>query len=292
MYKIQSAFEAFKVIDDIKNNIKQSVVPSIKIYFRDNWADIFSVSMMLSFTDSIPVYPQFYFDNKGVRNFLTRMGIGKYGMVNYEDNRQYHNSHGRFIEFKKFTTDKEVNNYTNEIFGILKRTKLSKEDINAIVFISGELMDNVIRHAKSPNGGLLCGMVYPTKKEVEFSIVDRGIGFKGSLSNRNKFQNISDLEAMEIATLRENEDGTCDITKCGGNGIPYSWKLVNQAKGELIIFSGNAMFKNGSICELPHKWNGVAIRFSLPLYTLNKDMIIDIFGYDDIGFPEKDEFSF
>jgi anti-sigma regulatory factor (Ser/Thr protein kinase) len=288
MYNLQAAFNALKLIE----NIKQSGVSSPKINFKGDWADIFSVSMLLSFISNNSIHPKFCFENEDVRNFLLRMGIKEYGTVNYEDNRQYHNSYGKFIEFRKFSSLEEVDNYLQEIFGILKRTDLNEEDINAIVYISQELMDNVIRHAKSPNGGLLCGMVYPRRKEVEFSIVDCGIGFKGSLSIRKEFQNISDLEAMEIATLKENMDGTCDVLKGGGNGIPYSWKLVNKAGGELIIFSGSAMFKNGSIQKLPYKWNGVAIRFSFPLCTLSKDMIIDIFGYDDIGFPEEDEFLF
>ena len=255
-----------------------SGIDPLTVKYPFNWGDIFSITLLISYYDKENYPLSLKISNSNVKSFFSRMHVGKYASLGYIDNRNFHSSEGRFVEITDFKDDDEVEELTLKILSLLRKANISEVDYKSLAWIIPELMDNVILHANSPNGGFVCGMVYPHMNYLEFSIVDNGIGFKGSLQKR--FKNIDDLEAMKIAVLKTDNEGTCDEKKGGGRGLPISWEIIKKADGDLLILSGNAMFRNGSIQSIWNslKWDGVAIRFSLPLNNLQEQDLESLIG--------------
>jgi len=248
------------------------------LYYPFDWADIFSLSLIISYYKANGTTPKIEFSNENAKKVAVRMGIKNFLDVNFEDHRTYHDSTGRFIEFKNFRTEEEVFNLGGEIVELLRKTELREDDVRSLGWIIPELMDNVINHACSPVGGYVCGMVYKTMGYVEFAIVDSGIGFKGSFQKR--FGNLSEREAVRRAVLEKDDAGTSDEKRGGGRGLPVSWEILKKAGGELLILTGHYAFNNGEILPIwdDNNWQGVAIRFTFPYGKIGYNDLYELLG--------------
>ena len=93
-----------------------------------------------------------------------------------------------FPIFVKESLEKEdIANYIeDEIFGrdaIPKMTKGLKKEIEKAIF---EIFGNVFYHSESEIGGLVCGQVYPRKKEIQIVFYDTGIGIATCVRRKKK----------------------------------------------------------------------------------------------------------
>lgn len=109
--------------------------------------------------------------------------------------------------------------------------------INGFIVALSEVCQNIIEH--SENRGFVGIQKYHFermgKNVVQIAVMDLGIGFKKSLSERFSLRN--DLEAIEKALIhgasRHEEIGR-------GHGLASVRRFVNQWKGKLSIRSGTA----------------------------------------------------
>jgi anti-sigma regulatory factor (Ser/Thr protein kinase) len=109
--------------------------------------------------------------------------------------------------------------------------------INGFIVALSEICQNIIEH--SENKGFVGIQKYRyqslNKNVVKIAVMDVGIGFRKSLSNRFKLQN--DLEAIDKALLqgasRYEDEGR-------GHGLAAVRRFVNQWNGKLSIRSGTA----------------------------------------------------
>jgi anti-sigma regulatory factor (Ser/Thr protein kinase) len=109
--------------------------------------------------------------------------------------------------------------------------------INGFIVALSEVCQNIIEH--SENKGFVGIQKYRfqnlNKNVVKIAVMDVGIGFRKSLSNRFKLR--SDLEAIDKALLhgasRYEDEGR-------GHGLAGVRKFVNEWNGKLSIRSGTA----------------------------------------------------
>jgi anti-sigma regulatory factor (Ser/Thr protein kinase) len=109
--------------------------------------------------------------------------------------------------------------------------------INGFIVALSEVCQNIIEH--SENKGFVGIQKYRfqslNKNVVKIAVMDAGIGFRKSLSNRFKLR--SDLEAIDKALLhgasRYEDEGR-------GHGLAAVRRFVNQWDGRLSIRSGTA----------------------------------------------------
>ncbi len=109
--------------------------------------------------------------------------------------------------------------------------------INGFIVALSEVCQNIIEH--SENKGFVGIQKYRfqnlNRNVVKIAVMDAGIGFRRSLSNRFKLKN--DLEAMEKALLegasRHEDEGR-------GHGLAAVRRFVTQWQGRLSIRSGTA----------------------------------------------------
>ncbi|HJW86488.1 MAG TPA: ATP-binding protein, partial [Candidatus Brocadiaceae bacterium] len=122
---------------------------------------------------------------------------------------------------------------------LTKHLQYDDRVINGFIVALSEVCQNIIEHSK--NIGFVGIQKYHfnslDKNVVKIAVMDIGIGFRKSLSER--FSIKDDMEAIEKALLR----GTSRYADEGrGHGLAAVRRFVNQWNGKLSIRSGTARF--------------------------------------------------
>ena len=209
-------------------------------------------------------------------------------------NTEYFN---RRNEAGKFTTIKNINeqNYSivDEIMDILETHDCVSDEIYySMDWSFNELLDNIFIHSDSISGGFLIAQSY--EDEVEFCLVDNGIGIENSLRKNEDFMNLDNLGCLIKSTEKEITAGTGQ-----GNGLYITRRFIEKNQGQMHIYSNNGhIFINGeglSSRILSYGWDGTIIKLKV-----NKKVDIDIYdvfetedgsclpvGYCDRNFVES-----
>lgn len=108
----------------------------------------------------------------------------------------------------------------------------------AIEWAANEVTDNVELHASAATPGIFCARLYPRRNRLEMAVVDQGVGIRASLG----------------ATIAAGSDGaaiaqalqrgvTRDPSIGQGNGLAGTKEIILQNEGDLMLWSGVAMFR-------------------------------------------------
>ena len=122
---------------------------------------------------------------------------------------------------------------------LAKHLHYDERAINGFIVALSEVCQNIIEHSETK--GFVGIQKYHfqgmNKNIVKIAVMDIGIGFRTSLSERFSLKN--DLEAIEKALLH----GASRYTEKGrGHGLAAVRRFVNQWNGKLSIRSGTAKF--------------------------------------------------
>ena len=122
---------------------------------------------------------------------------------------------------------------------LAKHLHYDERAINGFIVALSEVCQNIIEHSETK--GFVGIQKYHfqsmNKNVVKIAVMDIGIGFRTSLSERFSLKN--DLEAIEKALLH----GASRYTEKGrGHGLAAVRRFVNQWNGKLSIRSGTAKF--------------------------------------------------
>jgi anti-sigma regulatory factor (Ser/Thr protein kinase) len=122
---------------------------------------------------------------------------------------------------------------------LAKHLHYDERAINGFIVALSEVCQNIIEHSETK--GFVGIQKYHfhgmNKNIVKIAVMDIGIGFRMSLSERFSLKN--DLEAIEKALLH---GASRYIEKGRGHGLAAVRRFVNQWNGKLSIRSGTAKF--------------------------------------------------
>jgi hypothetical protein len=146
-----------------------------------------------------------------------------------------------------------------------------------------EVTDNVELHASAETPGIFCARLYPGTNRLEVAVVDQGIGIRASLGSAITAG--SDGEAIAKALQR---GVTRDPSVGQGNGLAGTKEIILQNGGDLMLWSGVAMFRindgqdKGYVQVSGSAGTGVVLNFHLnqPI-DLRRTFIAGV-GYDYI----------
>lgn len=124
-----------------------------------------------------------------------------------------------------------VNKFMNFILG---RVEISIDVLRGLEWSINELTDNVLTHSQSKNGGIFQAIINKKKKQIEFGIVDNGIGIYNSIYPILP-QDSSDLDAIN-ASLKSGVTRDKEVGQ--GNGLAGSLKIANLCNGTFEVRSG------------------------------------------------------
>lgn len=175
------------------------------------------------------------------KHYLARMGLFKILGLNPDIHVTEHESAGRFIPLTIVKDSASLTNFITEMIPLLH---LNPKHAKTIEYIVSELIRNVLEHAETPLGAVVCAQYYKKSNRISIGIADTGIGIMQSI---NKSYNTgTDLSAIHLAltpgitgtTLKE---GGSELN--AGAGLFFIKSIAKVNRDHFIIYSGNALYK-------------------------------------------------
>ena len=179
-----------------------------------------------------------------------------------------------YIPFQKFThdTDKITSSIVKLIIdNISNLNDYEKNDLsNYLKYMIGEVMDNVICHAKSELGGFITAQYYPRKNnKIQIVIIDNGIGLLKSLQD-----NYPEITNEEEAITKALEEGTSGYKATNtlyasrthaGKGLYILSQIINITDGKLLIVSNDTIYRSNqnTFQKIETSFQGTLIAFEL-----------------------------
>jgi hypothetical protein len=245
-----------------------------------------------------------YLNTAGFR-YLERMGLFKMLDLHHDVSLTEHDPTGRFIPLTQIRTQDQLDAAATELIPLLHT---EPQAALAIRYVFSELVRNVIEHANSPLGALVCAQYYPQKGTIGLGVADAGMGIARSMAKHHPVS--SSREALLLA-LRPGISGT--TSRPGGSatnagaGLFFSKSLARLGRNSFVVYSGDAMYKltKGSKTEAPKlfadpakdphrlhdgtsgipRWNGTVIAIDLAVeHSFEfRDLLDQIGDAYDIG---------
>lgn len=175
------------------------------------------------------------------RHYLVRMDLFKILKVASDISVVEHEPAGRFIPITQIRTSSELTKFITEMIPLLH---LKSEQAETIGYIVSELGRNVIEHAQTENGAVLCAQYYKKSNSIRVGIADTGVGIKATINK--SYSAKTDLEAIQLAlwpgitgTTRK-EGGT---EQNAGAGLFFIKSIASVNRDFFVIYSGNGLYK-------------------------------------------------
>lgn len=124
------------------------------------------------------------------------------------------------------------------VIRLLRRhTELGTSTEESLRLCIYEIAQNVVDHAESPVGGILCARFISARKRVRVAVVDRGRGIRDTL--RAAYPDIRDsIDALSRVIQGGHSSRARDNNM--GLGISNLWQSVEDLGGRIAIVSGDA----------------------------------------------------
>ena len=167
----------------------------------------------------------------------------------------------RYLPIVNFPADRSeintslTNNLLSQINQIVKgNLSLDTEYENAVKYLLSEITDNIIEHSGNERGWLMV-QYYPTTLYLDICIIDTGKSILGSYRDYGLSEINTDVIAIEKAL---NGISTKSIER--GTGLRTSRAIsLDGLAGDFLLWSGDAMYYNTTITQLPVSWHGTIV---------------------------------
>lgn len=175
------------------------------------------------------------------KHYLKRMGLLDWLKIKSDIKINEHDPTGRFIPLTQIKDSSTLTSFIEDTIPLLH---LSPSQALPIRYILSELIRNVLEHADSNIGAIICAQYYKKSNTIRIGIVDRGVGIKKTISVSHYVKN--DSEAVKLA-LTPGVTGT--TRKIGGTefnagaGLFFIKSISKINRDFFMIYSGNFMFK-------------------------------------------------
>lgn len=187
--------------------------------------------------------------------YLDRMKLTDILAVDPELAMVEHASEGRFIPVTQVADQAALNSLIVDMVPLLHA---SPSEAGPIKYVITELVRNVLEHAASPVGAMVCAQYYADTERLSVGVADFGIGIRKSISRFHPAS--TDLDGINLA-LRPGVTGA--TARLGG--MRRTQGLVcfspNPSRGCLVIFSWSTAERLCSSCsERQNIWNSCLFR--------------------------------
>ena len=175
------------------------------------------------------------------RHYLQRMGL--FNMLNLSEDYDIvsHASDGRFIPLTKIQDADQLSEFVVDMIPLLH---LEPTQASAINYVVSELVRNVIEHAMSPHGAIVCAQYYQKSHMIRLGIVDSGIGIRESLSRAHPAD--SEQTAIQYAltpgiTGTTTREGGTELN--AGAGLFFIKSMAQVNRDFFMMYSGKTLYK-------------------------------------------------
>lgn len=174
-------------------------------------------------------------------HYLVRMGLFKMLGIPSDISVVEHEPAGRFIPITRIRTSDDLTKFMTEMIPLLH---VEPEQARTIGYIVSELARNVIEHAESDHGALLCAQYYKKSNSIRIGIADTGVGIKTTINRSHPAA--SDLDAIRLA-LRPGITGTTrregGTEQNAGAGLFFIKSIASVNRDFFVVYSGSGLYK-------------------------------------------------
>lgn len=175
------------------------------------------------------------------RHYLERMGLFRFLGLDSGMKIVEHEPAGRFVPLTQIRSSAELTAFVTEVVPLLHLDPVQAEPIRYII---SELVRNVLEHAESEIGAILCAQFYPKSNTIRMGIVDIGVGIKKTINV--SYDAKTDLDAIHLALV----PGITGTTRLPGGtdynagaGLFFIKSIAKVNREHFMIYSGGAMYK-------------------------------------------------
>lgn len=216
----------------------------LEITAHDKWISIHPVVLSMIAALGLAIKPEHIHCGRleaRSGHYPVRMGLFKMLGISSDVSVVEHESAGRFIPLTQILTSDQLTKFITEMIPLLH---LEPEQARTIGYIISELVRNVIEHAQSKSGAVLCAQYYRKSNSIRIGIADSGVGIKKTI-NQSHFAK-TDLEAIKLALTpgitgtTRREGGT---EQNAGAGLFFIKSIASVSRDFFVIYSGNGLYK-------------------------------------------------
>lgn len=217
---------------------------SLEISFHPKWTSVHPMVLAMIAALGISIEPRKIkceVMTAKSKHYFARMGLFKFLSADSGMTMTEHDPTGRFIPLTQIRTSLELTGFINEITPLLH---LAPEQTEPIRYIMSELIRNVLEHAQSQYGAIVCAQYYKESNIVRVGIADTGMGIWRSMQRYHHPKN--DLDAIRLALIpgitgTTSKEGGTDWN--AGAGLFFIKSIASVNNDFFVIYSGNAMYK-------------------------------------------------
>ncbi|MDI6737247.1 MAG: ATP-binding protein [Nanoarchaeota archaeon] len=175
------------------------------------------------------------------KHYLARMGLFNFLGIETDIVITEHEPAGRFIPLTQITNSDGLTRFLTDMVPLLH---LSSEHAASIRYIISELARNVLEHAKTKHGAILCAQYYQKSNTIRIGIADTGVGIKETISRAHYAP--THMEAIRLALMpgitgATSREGGTEFN--AGAGLFFIRSIAKVNRDFFMIYSGNAMYK-------------------------------------------------
>ncbi len=170
--------------------------------------------------------------------------------------KQYFTSSNDDVTIDVFD-EKNIYSVYQRVVGVLtKHMSIETTVLQGMSYCFYEILDNVLTHSGKEMGTVIT-QYNAAKHTLAFLVADDGKGIQSSLSENEKYTNISEPEALKLCIMDSVTDG-----KGMGFGLYSTSLLVRDTGLQLILQSGNhtMTIQDGTMCVKESDfWQGTIV---------------------------------
>lgn len=178
-------------------------------------------------------------------HYLKRMGLFNFLGIKPKVKRiKEHEPAGRLIPLRQIKTPTDLEKFLKELVPLLHLENDAKH-VEAIQHIFSELIRNVLEHARSTHGAVVCAQYFRTSNKIAIGVADVGVGLRETIKQSHPRVK-DDLDAIKFA-LMPGVTGTTN--KPGGTkdnagfGLFLIKSIAHVNSNYFTIISGDRMYK-------------------------------------------------
>lgn len=173
--------------------------------------------------------------------YLKRMGLFDFLGIDPGVSIEEHEPAGRFIPLTQVKTSEDLTHFLTEMVPLLHLEPIYVEPIQYTI---SELVRNVLEHAYSREGAVVCAQYHKKGNKIRIGIVDIGIGIRTSIND--SYPVTTDLDAIKLA-LTPGITGTTSkpggTAQNAGAGLFFIKTIAFYNRDPFVIYTGGAMYK-------------------------------------------------
>ena len=211
---------------------------------HDRWVNVHPVILtMIAALGSTLKPEQITIDNVTATSghYLSRIGLYDILRKKSPHTIEKHESAGRFIPLTQIRTSDEQTRFITDMIPLLH---LNAEQSDAIKYMVGELVRNVLEHSESKTGAFVAAQYYQKSNTVRLGICDVGIGIWQSMNKSWPVR--TDLDAIKKALMpgitgtTAKEGGT---ETNAGAGLFFVKSMAMLSRDYLVVYGGPGLYK-------------------------------------------------